>query len=117
MILSLVLCTVFYFPSENAVSYLYSAMGEIANEDVISPLTADIEPFERDSQQKETLAQRVPPIFDYDENTIPQWLTKWKVAFKNIRKEKSGKDRYQFSEFILCTEIDIQRSNRGCRRY
>jgi len=87
IILSLVLCTVFYFPSENAVSYLYSAMGEIANEDVISPLTADIEPFERDSQQKETLAQRVPPIFDYDENTIPQWLTKWKVAFKNIRKE------------------------------
>lgn len=29
----------------------------------------------------------MPPIFDYDENIIPQWLAKWQIAFKNIRKE------------------------------
>ncbi len=72
---------------EHSLPYLYSSLGEIANEDVISPLTAEIEPVDRDSQQKESLAQRVPPIFDYDENIIPQWLAKWKVTFKTIRKE------------------------------
>lgn len=87
LILALVLSTIFYVPTENEVSYLYSSLGEIANQDVVSPLTAEIEPVERDSQQKESLAQRVPPIFDYDENTIPQWLSKWRLAFKNIRKE------------------------------
>lgn len=50
-------------------------------------MTAEIEPVERDSQQKETLSQRVPPIFDYDENVIPQWLSKWRITFKTIRKE------------------------------
>lgn len=69
------------------VPMLYSSVGNIANEDLISPLTTEIEPFERDSQQKETLAQRVPPIFDYDENTIPQWLSKWRYTFKTLRKE------------------------------
>ena len=33
------------------------------------------------------MSQRVPPIFDYDETVIPQWLSKWRFTFKTIRKE------------------------------
>ncbi|MFM8315485.1 MAG: hypothetical protein ACKOA8_14470, partial [Deltaproteobacteria bacterium] len=86
-IFALFISSLLYFSLDFSLPMVYSSLGDIANEDIISPLTTDIEPLERDSQQKETLAQRVPPIFDYDENTIPQWLSKWKFAFKTIRKE------------------------------
>ncbi len=86
-IFALFISSLLYFSLDFSLPMVYSSLGDIANEDIISPLTTDIEPLERDSQQKETLAQRVPPIFDYDENTIPQWLSKWKFTFKTIRKE------------------------------
>ncbi|MFM8313855.1 MAG: hypothetical protein ACKOA8_06180, partial [Deltaproteobacteria bacterium] len=78
---------ILYFPSDSQIPLLYSSIGQISNEDMISPLSVEMEPFERDTQQKEALSQRVPPIFDYDENVIPQWLSKWRYAFKSIRKE------------------------------
>ena len=84
---TLIMTLIIYGISQAPIPFLYSAIGDIANEDVISPLTSDIEPPERDSQQKESLSQRVPPIFDYDEKIIATWLGKWRYTFKAIRKE------------------------------
>lgn len=82
-----IISTILCMPFDANLPFLFSSVGEIANQDLISPVTAEIEPTDRDSQQKDALGQRVPPIFDYDENIIPQWLAKWRLAYRNIRKE------------------------------
>lgn len=68
-------------------------VGDVAEEDIISPITAEIEPTETTQARREDLARRVPPIFDYDDRVQERWLEKWKETFKTIRKDfyQSGK--------------------------
>lgn len=62
-------------------------VGDVAEEDIISPITAEIEPTETTQTRREDLARRVPPIFDYDDRIQEHWVERWKEAFKTIRKD------------------------------
>jgi membrane-associated HD superfamily phosphohydrolase len=62
-------------------------IGDVAEEDIFSPITAEIEPNETTSSRREDLARRVPPIFDYDDRVMHKWIERWKETFKVMRKE------------------------------
>src|SRR5436305_11874136 len=46
------------------------AIGEIAEKDIFSPLSADLEPKGALQTTKEESVKAVPPIFDYDDSAI-----------------------------------------------
>lgn len=62
-------------------------LGDFAEINIVSPFTVEIEPKEATPQEREALAKKVPPIFDYDDNVTPGWLSNWKTAFRTIRSE------------------------------
>lgn len=62
-------------------------IGDVAETDIVSPITAEIEPNETTTSRREDLARRVPPIFDYDDRVTEKWIERWKQTFKTIRKE------------------------------
>lgn len=62
-------------------------LGDFAEKNLICPLTVEIEPKEASPQEREALAKRVPPIFDYDDKVTPAWINNWKNAFRVIRAE------------------------------
>lgn len=64
--------------------------GQIAEQDWISPLTAEIEPVESRRSNRDELARKVAPIFDYDDGALDTWLKKWQSAFKKIRQQHYG---------------------------
>lgn len=68
-------------------------VGDLAEQDLISPLSAEIEPSETSESRREDLAKRVPPIFDYDDKTQERWMETWKLAFRTIRKEFYATDK------------------------
>ncbi len=61
--------------------------GDISASDVLSPVTAEVEPDARSKIRREELAKRVAPIFDYDDTILNVWLSNWEQTFKAIRKE------------------------------
>lgn len=66
--------------------------GDIADLDVLSPLTVDIQPKDTPAPEREELAKRVAPVFDYDDSILDAWLANWKETFKKLREEfYSGK--------------------------
>ena len=62
-------------------------LGDFVEKNIVSPFTVEIEPREASPQEREALAKRVPPIFDYDDSITQNWITHWKTAFKTIRVE------------------------------
>lgn len=68
--------------------------GQIAEQDWISPLTAEIEPKESRKKNKDELAKKIAPIFDYDDRTTENWLKRWESAFKKARQQfYTGKNK------------------------
>jgi putative nucleotidyltransferase with HDIG domain len=62
-------------------------LGDFAEQNIVSPFTVEIEPREATATEREALAKRVPPIFDYDDSVTQSWTNKWKASFKTIRAE------------------------------
>lgn len=62
-------------------------LGDFVEQNIVSPFTVEIEPREATAQEREALAKRVPPIFDYDDTITPNWISNWKTAFRTIRAE------------------------------
>jgi putative nucleotidyltransferase with HDIG domain len=62
-------------------------LGDFAEKNLVSPLTVEIEPREASPQEREALAKKVPPIFDYDDKVTPTWINNWKNAFRVIRSD------------------------------
>ncbi|MFM8269622.1 MAG: HD family phosphohydrolase [Pseudomonadota bacterium] len=62
-------------------------LGDFAEKNLVSPLTVEIEPREASPQEREALAKKVPPIFDYDDKVTPTWVNNWKTAFRIIRND------------------------------
>lgn len=86
-------------------------LGEFAEKNLVSPLTVEIEPREASPQEREALAKRVPPIFDYDDAVTSHWITQWKKAFKTLRtdyyKSDSKKTTPTPSELVTQTLVEI----------
>jgi cyclic-di-AMP phosphodiesterase PgpH len=61
--------------------------GDIAEQDIIAPITADLEPKGIAKLHQEELEKNVPPVFDYDDLAIETWLRRWELAFRRIREE------------------------------
>jgi cyclic-di-AMP phosphodiesterase PgpH len=61
--------------------------GDISEQDILSPITAEIEPTEVSKHQKEELARDVPPVFDYDDLALENWLHRWLTAFRRVRQD------------------------------
>ena len=66
--------------------------GDIAENTIVSPVTADIEPKELPPKSREELYRRVAPVFDYDETTIPVWVQNWVQAFTTVRQKYFNDD-------------------------
>jgi cyclic-di-AMP phosphodiesterase PgpH len=71
--------------------------GDVVEEEIVSPLTAQVEPKETTKSYRENLARRIPPVFDYDDQSTERWLKRWKQAFRKVREEyyqdaKASKD-------------------------
>lgn len=78
-------------------------IGDIIEEDITSPITADIEPTETSTTDKENLARRVPPVYNYDDHITERWLKRWSNAFETIRKEfyQDERRKAKYSSTIL----------------
>lgn len=61
--------------------------GDISNQEIVSPITAEIEPNNSKSNADKEAARLVAPIFDYDDTAISVWLSNWEQTFRTIRKE------------------------------
>jgi putative nucleotidyltransferase with HDIG domain len=72
-------------PRSTTVPQLHT--GDIADTDVVSPLTVDIQPKETAAPEREELAKRVAPVFDYDDAILDGWLQNWKETYNKIRQE------------------------------
>lgn len=72
-------------PRQSIVPVLHT--GDIADSDIPSPLTVDIQPKETPAPEREEFAKRVAPVFDYDDSILDAWLQNWKETFKKIRDE------------------------------
>jgi cyclic-di-AMP phosphodiesterase PgpH len=59
--------------------------GDIAEQTIASPLTADIQPHDVFARNRSEAQKKTPPVFDYDEAITSQWLKKWLTAFENVR--------------------------------
>ncbi len=68
-------------------------LGDIIEEDLISPISAEIEPVESSNTDRENLARRVPPVYNYDDRITERWLKRWEKAFEQIRSEYYSNDR------------------------
>ncbi len=78
-------------------------IGDIIEEDITSPITADIEPTETSNTDRENLARRVPPVYNYDDHITERWLKRWDNAFSLIRNEfyQGDKKKAKYSSTIL----------------
>jgi putative nucleotidyltransferase with HDIG domain len=86
-------------------------LGEFAETTLVAPFTVEIEPKEASPQEREALAKRVPPIFDYDDTVTDTWLQNWKKAFRTIRSDFYKNDRGNFkptpSELVTQSLLEI----------
>lgn len=67
--------------------------GEVAERDIVVPLTVDLESLENSEGMREEMAKRVAPVFDYDETVLPTWIQSWEQAVRRIREEFYVSDR------------------------
>lgn len=65
---------------------LYTA-GDIADHEVVAPFTADVEPRDTPKAERDELAKKVAPVFDYDDTATQIWLQNWEQTFRRIRQE------------------------------
>lgn len=68
-------------------------LGDIIEEDLTSPISAEIEPAEASNTDRENLARRVPPVYNYDDRITERWLKRWEKAFEVIREEYYSSDK------------------------
>ncbi len=61
--------------------------GDIADQDIIAPITLDIEPREAPTAQRDEITRRVAPVFDYDDTSTTTWADSWGNGLKKIRGE------------------------------
>lgn len=67
--------------------------GDISPETVISPLTTDLEPLALAKSTESEIEANVAPVFDYDDNSTENWLSRWVVAIRRIRAENYAKGK------------------------
>lgn len=61
-------------------------LGELAEKNLISPFNLLVDtPVLR--RQEEQAAKNVPPVYDYDDQTIHQWAKRWQMAIREIRQQ------------------------------
>lgn len=87
LLFALIVALILIDDGPRAPSVVLLRPGEIAEQDVLSPITAEIEPKEAPPEHREELAKRVAPVFDYDDTLLDTWLQKWQEAFKTIRHD------------------------------
>lgn len=63
------------------------SVGDIASQDIYSPVTTYVEPESRLELDREELAKRVAPVFDYDDSILNVWISNWEHAIKTVRNE------------------------------
>ena len=61
--------------------------GDIADREVTAPFTTEIEPRDTPKNERDELARRVAPVFDYDDTATQVWLQNWDQTFRKIRTE------------------------------
>ena len=93
-------------PTEKPIPNLRT--GDIANENITSPLTIEIEPNSRSKFRREELAKRVAPVFDYDDTILDVWRGNWEQTFKVIRNDYYKDPEQGFTGSLEALEQRIQ---------
>lgn len=62
-------------------------VGDTPDIDILSPITADIEPSDMPRATRDEIVRKVAPVYDYDDTLFENWLRTWEAAFRKIRSE------------------------------
>jgi len=85
--------------------------GDIAESDIVSPISADIEPQSASRTRKAELERNIPPVFDYDDAAVETWLRRWETGFKTVRREyfltKTSRRNPQLAEDVSARLFEI----------
>ncbi len=79
-------------PGPRHVSVPILRQGDIADQNIISPVTMDLQAAQSATSDKEESTRKVAPVFDYDDSILDTWLQGWKEAFRKIREEFYSKN-------------------------
>lgn len=79
-------------PGPRSVDVPLLRQGDIADQNIVSPYTIDLQSRQNPNNEKEELARKVAPVFDYDDSILDTWLQGWKEAFRKIREEFYSKN-------------------------
>lgn len=92
-------------PGEQALPDLES--GDLVGMDVHSPLTVLLEQKELTPDDRDRLIKKIPPVFDFDERAISNWIQAWEKTFQTLRLELSGNRNRTGIEFLQKTASQI----------
>ncbi len=67
-------------------------VGEVADQTLLSPLTAEIEPKALPQKTRNELHRKVAPVFDYDDTIVQTWLQNWSTVFSTVRSKFFGSE-------------------------
>ena len=82
--------------------------GDIADQNIVSPLTLDLQSRQNPNNEKEEMSRKVAPVFDYDDSILDTWLQGWKEAYRKIREEFYSKNSPKKANLIEAVSQRLQ---------
>ena len=79
--------------------------GEIAEQTVFSPTTAEVETKELAGRNRDELYRKIAPVFDYDDTATAIWLQNWAQAFAAIRQKFFYDDHTRTTQIQLMDRV------------
>jgi putative nucleotidyltransferase with HDIG domain len=79
--------------------------GEIAEQTVYSPISAEVEPLELSAKNRDELYRKVAPVFDYDDTALAIWLQNWSQAFTAVRAKLFAANSPNVSQIQLMDRV------------
>ncbi len=79
-------------PNPRTPSVPLLRQGDIADQNIVAPVTIDLQARQSQTNDKEEVSRKVAPVFDYDDSILDTWLQGWKEAFRKVREEFYSKN-------------------------
>jgi len=82
---AIAILTVLLVPKQSTPPPQLYGVGEIARQDLWAPEEVTIEDEETTTAKREAAAEKVPPVYDYDENAVSQTVRRIRDVFSSLR--------------------------------